>query len=56
MAGVVTESRWFWQVRVYPAPCLRAAAQNEAYLVASHLPKGVQDSYEKSGSSNLGHA
>lgn len=56
MADVVTESRWFCQVRVYPAPCLRAVAQNEAYLVASHLPKGVQDSFEKSGSLDLSHA
>lgn len=48
VAGVVTESQWFCQVRVYPAPCLRTITQNEAYLVASYLPKAVQDSFGKS--------
>lgn len=47
---VVTETQWLCEFCLRPG----AIAQNEAFLVASHLPKDMLESLGKSGSSECG--
>lgn len=49
-ADVVTETQWLCKFCLRPG----AVAQNEAFLLASHLPKDMLESLGKSGNAECG--
>lgn len=49
-ADVVTETQWLCEFCLRPG----AVAQNEAFLLASHLPKDMLESLGKSGNAECG--